>query len=419
MQRRMDRRFFLTRTVAAAGGLAVALAGRSRQVLALGRGRRAPQPAGAAELEWFALDPEWGAGLPGCPVDPSGAHSSGGGCHACNACHLHGINKRFPSAAAANAGRAHLGCKCKVYVPSSLPRDTWIELFGDPNAPTRLTIDRRWDWVMEVLDDACDPSEISHTAFANTWKRTDKPVIDGAIQRTWMWGPQPFTCGVQEDYQESPGGKRLVQYFDKSRMEITDPTADQNTIWYVTNGLLVVELITGRMQLGHNLFEEREPAEVNVAGDSDDPTGPTYASWAGLLDGTVGFQEQTIIREISRDGNVAPNNDYAQYGIGAAIFDNVTQHWIAEPFWSFMNSSGPVYQGDTLTNDTLFPDAYYATGRPLAEACWASVKVNNTYRDVLIQCFERRVMTYTPGNPPGFDTEAGNVGQHYYQWRYA
>src|SRR5690606_29200350 len=31
---------------------------------------------------------------------------------------------------------------------------------------------------------------------------------------------------------------------------------------------------------------------------------------------------------------------------------------------------------------------------------------------------ERRCLTYTPGNPSGFLTEAGNVGQHYYSWRY-
>jgi DNA-binding beta-propeller fold protein YncE len=35
-----------------------------------------------------------------------------------------------------------------------------------------------------------------------------------------------------------------------------------------------------------------------------------------------------------------------------------------------------------------------------------------------MQCFERRCLTYTPGNPPGFVTEAGNVGLHYYAWRY-
>ncbi len=38
-------------------------------------------------------------------------------------------------------------------------------------------------------------------------------------------------------------------------------------------------------------------------------------------------------------------------------------------------------------------------------------------RLVLMQCFERRCLTYTPGNPEGFVVEAGNVGQHYHSWR--
>ena len=37
---------------------------------------------------------------------------------------------------------------------------------------------------------------------------------------------------------------------------------------------------------------------------------------------------------------------------------------------------------------------------------------------MLIQCFERRCLTYTPGNPDGWQVEAGNVGQHYFHWRY-
>jgi hypothetical protein len=37
---------------------------------------------------------------------------------------------------------------------------------------------------------------------------------------------------------------------------------------------------------------------------------------------------------------------------------------------------------------------------------------------VLIQVFERRVLTYNPANPTSWQVEAGNVGEHYYSWRY-
>ena len=37
---------------------------------------------------------------------------------------------------------------------------------------------------------------------------------------------------------------------------------------------------------------------------------------------------------------------------------------------------------------------------------------------MLVQAFERRVLTYTPSNSDGWKVEAGNVGRHYYEWRY-
>src|SRR4051794_18897335 len=71
--------------------------------------------------------------------------------------------------------------------------------------------------------------------FQNVWNRTDKQVANGSLSRTFLWGPEPNTAALQEDYAEAPGGKRLVQYFDKSRMEITKPDGDKSSPYYVTN----------------------------------------------------------------------------------------------------------------------------------------------------------------------------------------
>src|SRR5262249_46836223 len=97
---------------------------------------------------------------------------------------------------------------------------------------------------------ATSPPQFASDAFNDVWARTDSLVASGDVQRTWFWGPQPDGPGVMEDYAEGVGGKRLVQYFDKSRMEINDPNADPTSPFYVTNGLLTVELISGRMQVG-------------------------------------------------------------------------------------------------------------------------------------------------------------------------
>jgi len=43
---------------------------------------------------------------------------------------------------------------------------------------------------------------------------------------------------------------RFVRYYDKARMELPQPEADPTASWYVTNGLLVAELVRGQVQLG-------------------------------------------------------------------------------------------------------------------------------------------------------------------------
>jgi hypothetical protein len=37
---------------------------------------------------------------------------------------------------------------------------------------------------------------------------------------------------------------------------------------------------------------------------------------------------------------------------------------------------------------------------------------------VLIQAFERRVLTYVPSQPADWQVEMGNIGLHYFEWRY-
>jgi hypothetical protein len=255
--------------------------------------------------------------------------------------------------------------------------------------------------------------------FQRTWERTDQPVVSGAADRTWMWGPEANTAVIKEDYAESPGGKRDVQYFDKARMELTHPDAVDDGLWYVTNGLLVVELMTGLMQVGDASFQPRPPAVVNVAGDADDPTGPTYAGLANRRGDAPLPDGAPITWRVDRAGTVTNDPTLAAQGVTAAAYVAATNHRVASPFWTFMNSSGPVWVNGMLTTEPLFLNPFYATGYPVIEAYWAEVKVAGTYRLVLMQCFERRCLTYTPGNPAGFLTEAGNVGQHYHAWRYA
>ena len=256
-------------------------------------------------------------------------------------------------------------------------------------------------------------------AFERTWARTDRPVNDHEVDRTWMWGPQESAIRKAEPYAGAPGGQRAVIYFDKSRMEDnayrgTDP-------WDVTNGLLVVELISGEMQTGDDNVVPREPADVNVAGDPDQTNPITYAMLAELLDDATTATGSAITARATASGSsisITDDPSLASRGVTAAEYVPDTDHTVASPFWAFMTSSGVVYEDGSFTSENLFESAFYATGYPITEAFWTTVTVNGTDKDILLQCFERRCLTYTPDNPDGWKVEAGNVGMHYYAWRY-
>jgi hypothetical protein len=259
---------------------------------------------------------------------------------------------------------------------------------------------------------------IEGEAFTRTWARTDLAVLDGVSNRTWMWGPDAISEGFFEPYTEGHNGGRFVQYFDKSRMEITsDMSVPYDSEWYVTNGLLAKELITGQMQLGDNDFFDWGPAEIPAAGDVDDYYAPTYATFKSKLGVLLDYPGLRTER-INRAGLVWDDPSLAWYGVGAYEYVPETNHRVADVFWDFMNSDGPIYNDGGYMLWPLFDSPYYATGFPITEAYWAEVKVGGIYKDVLIQCFERRCLTYTPDNPDGWKVEAGNIGLHYYIWRY-
>ena len=269
---------------------------------------------------------------------------------------------------------------------------------------------------------ALPPDQLQHaiTALTATWARFDQPVQQGMVQRSWIWGPAPRTALLLEPYTDAPGGQRLVLYFDKARMEVTHP-GEQTAAdaWYVTTGLLAKELITGQLQTGDTTFEPRAPAQIAVAGDLDDPNAPTYASLAGLLQAPPAPVGTVLTSVLHRDGSVTNDPALARYHVTAAYLAPETGHSIASVFWDMLQAQGIVADPDGLHTAPLFSPPFYVTGLPITEAYWTQVLVAGHPHDVLLQCFERRCLTYTPDNPAGWQVEMGNIGQHYYLWRYS
>jgi hypothetical protein len=267
---------------------------------------------------------------------------------------------------------------------------------------------------------ALSQDQLQHaiTALTATWTRFDQPVQQGMAQRSWVWGPTPLTALLLEAYTDAPGGQRLVLYFDKARMEITHPGEPTTDAWYVTTGLLAKELITGQLQTGDTTFEPRAPAQIPVAGDMNDSNAPTYASLAGLLQAPPARVGSVLTSVLHRDGSVTNDPALARYHVTAAYLAPETGHSIASVFWDMLQAQGIVADPDGLHTAPLFSPPFYVTGLPITEAYWTQVLVAGHPHDVLLQCFERRCLTYTPDNPVGWQVEMGNIGQHYYVWRY-
>lgn len=249
--------------------------------------------------------------------------------------------------------------------------------------------------------------------FGRVWSRTDSDQVRG--DRTFLWGPQQLLPVIDEPLAGLPGDRRAVLYWDKSRMEVNDPAAPQDQ-WYVTNGLLVSEMVAGRQQIGTNpdRYAERAPANIPF-GDLVDPTGPTFASFGGRLADPPLAPGQPVAQALDRAGRVGPAD---AGGVACETVVTETRHCIAAPFWAFLNSTGAVYEEGAVGTGALFDPTFYATGLPISEAYWITVQAGGRPTRVLIQLFERRTLTYNPANGPDTRVEMGNVGLQYYHWRY-
>lgn len=243
--------------------------------------------------------------------------------------------------------------------------------------------------------------------FAVRWQQDEQVVPN-------FWGPLANALpGLEEPYRgadvcrpprQCPAafsdgagtGHRLVQYFDKGRMEVR---RDDSQGSIVTSGLLVRELIMGQVQVGDADFQTRAPAAVPVAGDSTN-TFPLYRDLASGPVVSVGATIGSPAMLLSPQGSGAITQPQDAQTL-ISLLDTVTGHGIPKAFADFRSRAG-----------------FANIGLALTEPFWADVTIGGNARRILLQAFERRVLTYNPANPAPFQVEFGNVGQAYYRWRY-
>ncbi len=100
-------------------------------------------------------------------------------------------------------------------------------------------------------------------------------------------------------------------------------------------------------------------------------------------------------------GKVGDDATHAN-GVVVAQYEPTLGHNIPDVFSSWLGS---------------LPDKWQTlVGMPITEPYWTKTRVGGTLHPVLMQAFERRVLTYTPDNAAAWQVEMGNVGAQYLRW---
>lgn len=207
-------------------------------------------------------------------------------------------------------------------------------------------------------------------------------------------------------------------------MELAKPDAPMSDTFAVTNGLLFTELVSGKIQTGADTFEDRgSGAEIPISGDYSDATAPTYKDLRTIssIQGDNQAPDQTG-KPISQSFDKAQGLQ-GSLPAGVPPIENVqyisdTHHNIPSVFWDFLNMKGSIVVNGQIVQGQVNDPWFYASGLPITEAAWMKLKKGGEYRWVPFQGYQRRGLTYDPQNPPGFQVEMGNIGQHYYDWKY-
>ncbi len=242
--------------------------------------------------------------------------------------------------------------------------------------------DQRWRQDEQIAPNFWGPLALAHPGQYEQY----------AYSNPCQTSPQePRPCDLVPAYT-----RRLVQYFDKGRMEFNEVPGRAP----VTSGLLVREMISGRMQVGDTAFETRAPARISVAGDLDN-LFPLYSDLTAPLPPQPLAGGAPVQTELTPNGPQAAANLPQDAAAAIATTDSATGFPLPRIFAAYREQVGVPVIGLAIT-----------------QPFWVQVNVAGVQRRVLMQAFERRVLTYNAANPDPFKVEFGNVGQHYYQWRY-
>ena len=166
-----------------------------------------------------------------------------------------------------------------------------------------------------------------------------------------------------------------VQYFEKGRIE--DHRGESgNPDWAFAYGLLTSELMEGsRNQSVSATSLTYADLRAAHAPNLRTPAPPNYTGGNPVVSG---------------------NGVFIPFDAGLAVAPGYV---VPTYFWDYINRAD------------LFPGGWlHDVGLPITNAMEATVIKNNEQRDIILQAFERAVLSYDPENPSSFQVERGNIG---------
>jgi hypothetical protein len=234
-----------------------------------------------------------------------------------------------------------------------------------------------------------------------------------AFQRVWsneaaaatrvidLWGGDPLVSRV-EPYFGAPNDRRVVQYFDRGRMEVEAGSGE------VTQGKLALELTSGEIDLGGNLTLERQSPEIPIDSAEPDEGVPTWLTLSQIVGDSASDRSATserIIEALSRTGTYEARStpEVRRY---AAYIDE-TGHNLPDVTVDLFER--PEFQNERWLD---------SFGYPISEPYWTSYHRQDDLMPALVQVFERRVLIYTPGLDEARSFTTPSSGRHYAIWRY-
>ncbi|MDI3340263.1 MAG: hypothetical protein QJR03_06990 [Sphaerobacter sp.] len=244
-----------------------------------------------------------------------------------------------------------------------------------------------------------DGPTFANPAFQNLWSARSR-----SPSSFDLWGSEPLAWRV-EPYADAPGGRHIVQYFDRGRMELTLPRGGGDPT--VSQGLLALELTTGHILLGDTLTAARPSPAIPIDSGAPDDRVPTYAALSHVVGRPAPSHLGAELPVAWIDSRGQPEDRPPVVTLRAADYIEETGHNLPDITVAFFDR----HPFGTIT-------WIEAMGYPISEPYWTIYRRDGLALPSLVQVFERRILVYTPGLQPERRFTTANTGRHYYRWRY-